>query len=189
MQTNKTLRRLLLFSFSILLCSLCYAQSTTDAGNDSTGLHAYAISRGNMLTINYDTAYILNGMTFKLLQGTYKKVQSGNPELKSLLDTYDVIYKTQDSLIRSKEFYYQQLKGSFDSLVDNTTSFVKRTDTNITAINVSLSTATNELNNVKSLLDDSLQRLKQENRQKFKIAIGAFTVGLGAAAVVFLVTK
>lgn len=189
MLPTKTLFKIVLLSCSLFLCTVCFSQSKIIEINDSTGLHSYAVLRGDTLSVIYDTAYILNGKTFKLLQDNYKRVQNGNPELKGLFANYDALIDLQDSMLKSKEMYYQQLKGSFDSLVGNTTTFVKRTDMNINTINQSLSNATTELNSVKSLLNDSLNKLKQENKQKFKLAVGAFTVGIGISALIFLIAK
>ncbi|GEO10035.1 hypothetical protein SAE01_25310 [Segetibacter aerophilus] len=156
---------------------------------DSTGLHSYAVVRGDTLLINYDSAYVLNKKTFKLYQDTYKRVQNGNPAMKNLLANYEGLIALQDSMLKSKEAYYQSLKSNFDSLVSHSNNFVDKTALNISAIDQSLSTATSQINNIKGLLDQSLEKLKKENRQRIKLVVGGFTVGVAAATLVFLITR
>jgi len=57
------------------------------------------------------------------------------------------------------------------------------------AINQSLTKAEGNLTNIKALLDDSLQKLKAENKQRLKIAVKGFVVGIGVASLVFLIAK
>jgi len=173
----------------ILLFSASKAQKQAIELKDSTGLKTYSVGKGDTVLVGYDSAYILNRRIFKLYQDNYKRVQSGNPSLKKLLDEYEHLLAFQDSMLREKETYYQGLKTNFDSLVSSSNRFADRTDTNITAINQSLSNASSQLNNIKVLLDDSLNKLKLVNKQKFKWALGGFTVGIGVASLIFLIAK
>jgi hypothetical protein len=157
--------------------------------NDSTALRSYAVVRGDTLLIRYDSAFILNKKTFKLYQETYKRVQAGNPQVKKLVDEYEALLALQENMFKEKEAYYQGLKTNFDSLAVHSNDFVKRTDVNITTINQSLSNATGQLNSIKVLLDDSLDKLKLQSRQKLKWAVGGFTVGIGVASLIFLIAN
>ncbi|MCW3108334.1 MAG: hypothetical protein JWQ09_2840 [Segetibacter sp.] len=189
MHITKHLFHLLLVIAGIFLSTVCFCQGQVVEMKDSTGLHSYSIVRGDTVYISYDSAYVLNKKTFKLFQDNYKRVQNGNPSLKGLLENYENVIALQDSMLISKEAYYQGLKSNFDSLVSHSNNFVDKTALNISAIDQSLSTATNQLNNIKTLLDDSLDKLKKENRQRLKLVVGGFTVGIAAAALVFLITK
>lgn len=189
MSGTKSLFHLLFIIAAILFSASCFSQSQIVEMKDSTGLHSYSVFQGDTVLIRYDSAYVLNKKTFKLFQDNYKKVQSGNPALKSLLENYENLIALQDSMLKSKEAYYQGLKSNFDSLVSHSNNFVDKTALNINAIDQSLSNATNQLNSIKSLLNDSLDKLRKENRQRIKLAVGGFTVGIGVAALVFLITK
>ncbi|MDB5207589.1 MAG: hypothetical protein JWR72_2664 [Flavisolibacter sp.] len=189
MQTSKYLVYLLLVATVTLLSSVCFSQSQIMEMKDSIGLRSYGKGRGDTILIQLDSAFILNKKTFKLYQDTYKRVQAGNPQAKKMVEEYERLVALQDSMLKEKEVYYQGLKSSFDSLATGSNDFLKRTDVNITAINQSLSNATGQLNNIKVLLDDSLDKLKLVNKQKFKWAVGGFTVGIGVASLVFLIAK
>jgi len=189
MQTKKNLPTLLVFTISLCFSVAGFAQGKTIEMSDSTGLHSYSVLNGDTVLIRYDSAYVLNKRTFKILQDNYKRVQKGDPSLKKLLDSYESLIALQDSMLKTKEAYYQQLKGSFDSLVTGSNTFLNKTDVNITAINQSLDTATGQLNHIKTLLDDSLEKLKQESKQRLKIAAKGFAAGVAVAALVFLITK
>lgn len=157
--------------------------------NDSLGLRAYLATRDDTLLIRYDSAYLLNKKTFRLYQDNYKRVQSGNLSNQKVIVAYDSLVNLQDRMLKAKEADYQFLKRNFDSLVTASNMFVNRTDVNVTAINQSLTKAEGNLNNIKSLLDDSLEKLKAENKQRFKIALKGFVVGVGVASLVFLIAK
>lgn len=189
MQISRYVFQLGLIVSCIPLSSACFSQSQVLEMKDSTGLRSYSVVRGDTLLINYDSAYLLNKKTFKLYQDTYKKVQNGNPAMKNLLANYEGLIALQDSMLKSKEAYYQSLKSNFDSLVNHSNNFVDKTSLNISAIDQSLSTATNQINNIKVLLDQSLDKLKKENRQRIKLAVGGFTVGVGVAAVIFAIAR
>jgi hypothetical protein len=189
MLTNKIMRQLLLFFCSILPGTACFSQSSMSPIDDSTGFHSYVVFKGDTLLVALDSAYVLNKGTFKVLHDNYTRVKNGNTSSKELLTDYEHVIALQDSMLQTKEMYYQQLKGNFDSLIGSTNTFIQRTDMNITIINQSLTNATNELNNVKDLLDDALDKLKHENNQKFKLAAGAFTIGIGVAAIIFAIAK
>ena len=156
---------------------------------DSIGLRAYLATRDDTLFIRYDSAYLLNKKTFHLYQDNYKRVQSGNLSNQKVLLAYDSLVSLQDRMLKAKEADYQFLKKNFDSLVTASNTFVNRTDVNVTAINQSLTRAEGNLNNIKALLDDSLEKLKAENKQRLKIAVKGFVVGVGVASLVFLIAK
>ena len=156
---------------------------------DSTGLRSFAFMNGDTVRIRYDSAYVMNKATFRLYQGAYDRLKKGDPNVKKLIENYESLVSAQDSMLLAKEEYYQQLKTSFDSLASGSRSFLDKTDVNIGAINQSLATATSQLNNIKGLLDSSLEKLKQENRLRFKMAIKGFAVGVGVTSLIFLVTR
>lgn len=189
MPITKHLFCLLFAAAGIFVSADCFSQSQVLEMKDSTGLHSYSIVRGDTLLIAYDSAYVLNKKTFNLFQDNYRRVQNGNPSLKALLDNYENLIALQDSMLKSKEMYYQQLKANFDAVIIHSNDFVDKTSLNITAINQSLTNASSEITNIKSLLDNSLDKLKILNKQRIKLVVGGFTVGIGVAALVFLVTK
>lgn len=166
-----------------------HSQNTLIEMKDSTGLHSYAVQNGDTVLIKFDSAFVLNKRTFKLYQDNYKRVQKGDPSVKKLLDEYEALIAMQDSMLKAKEAYYQQLKTNFDTLVQASNTFLNKTDVNINVINQSLFNATNQLNSIKGLLDSSLEKLKDVSRQKFKAAVSGFAVGVGVATIIFLVTR
>ena len=167
----------------------CFAQGRTLVMNDSTGFRSYSVLAGDTVLIRFDSAFVLNKATFKLYQETYNKAKKGDPNVKRLLENYESLVSLQDSMLQSKEVYYQQLKMSFDSLATGSKDFLDKTDVNISAINQSLANANRQLNSIQSLLDSSLEKLKQESRLRFKTAIKGFAVGIGVASLIFLLTK
>ena len=171
----------------LLISSVCFSQGREMT--DSIGLHSYLATRDDTLLIRYDSAFLLNKKTFRLYQDTYKKVQTGNLSNQKILVAYDSLVGLQDRMLKAKEADYQGLKKNLDSLVTASNTFVNRTDVNVTAINQSLTKAEGNLTNIKALLDDSLEKLKQENRQRLKIAVKGFVVGLGVGSLVFLIAR
>jgi hypothetical protein len=184
---------LLRLSFFLAVSFLFFigkAQDPVTEIKDSTGLKTYSVGKGETVLIGYDSAYILNRRIFKLYQDAYKTVKAGgNPSQKKLMDEYERLIALQDTMLKQKEEYYQGLKTNFDSLVSTSNRFADRTDMNVTAINQSLTNASNQLVNIKALLDDSLDKLKQENKKKFKWALGGFAVGIGVGTAIFLIAN
>lgn len=177
--------------FILFACLLLasFAQSQVKPVKDSIGIHAFRYLRGDTISIEYDTAYLANNKTFKIFQVIYENSKNNSAKVKMLEKTYDSLVTAQQTLINEKEKYYQQLKSNFDSVIANTNTFVDKTDANVNDINQSLTRATGQLNEIKLLLDDSLAKLKTEHRQRLKIAIGGFAVGVGIASLIFLVAK
>lgn len=189
MQRFQTLLRFGFFLAVIFYSRVCNAQNGTTEITDSTGLRSYSVGKGDTVLIGYDSAYILNRRIFKLYQEAYKSVKTGNPSQKKLMDEYERLIALQDTMLKQKEEYYQGLKANFDSLASTSNRFADRTDANVTAINQSLANASSQLVNIKTLLDDSLNKLKQENKKKFKWAMGGFVVGVGVGSLIFLIAN
>jgi len=187
MKSPNRLRYALFLFFLISLSSVCFSQGREM--KDSTGLRAYLATRDDTLLIRYDSAYLLNKTTFTVYQEAYKRVRNGNLSNQKVLLAYDSLVSLQDRMLKAKESDYQFLKKNFDSLVTASNTFVNRTDVNVMAINQSLTKAEGNLTNIKALLDDSLQKLKAENKQRLKIAVKGFVVGIGVASLVFLIAK
>ena len=189
MQRSQFLLRRFFLPVAFFLFFAIKAHSQVNEIKDSTGLKTYSVGKGETVLIGYDSAYILNRRIFKLYQDAYKSVKAGNPSQKKLMDEYERLIALQDTMLKQKEEYYQGLKTNFDSLVTTSNRFADRTDMNITSINQSLTNASNQLVNIKALLDDSLNKLKQENKKKFKWALGGFAVGIGVGTMIFLIAE
>ncbi len=159
--------------------------------NDSIGLVAYGIAKGDTAIITYDSAFVVNRKLYHSLKNTYEKVRRGNTNsaINQLFALYDSIINFQDSMIKVRDEHYNALKLSFDNLAQSTNSFVDRTDQNVAAINQSITIATNQVNNIKTLLTSSIDQLKLQQKQKFKLVLGGFTVGVGVATLIFLIAK
>ena len=175
--------------FFLFLTVQGYSQRKPIEIDDSTGLHSYIVQKNDTVVIRLDNAYVLNKRTFRLLQDNYNRVKSGDPALKRLLADYENLIALQDSMLKDKEAYYQQLKTNFDTLVRASNTFITKTDVNIHSINKSLTNASDQLQNIKGLLDSSLEKLKDQNRLKFKAALGGFAIGVGVTGLIFLVAK
>src|SRR4051794_25287466 len=139
---------LLVIVRSIFFSNACSSQALVGV-NDSTGLHSYSTTRGDTIVIGYDSAFVLNKKTFKLYHDNYQKVKNGNTTTTSLIENYEKLITFQDSMMKSKEAYYQGLKSNFDSLVNHSNNFVDKTAANINSIEQSLATATAQLNEIK----------------------------------------
>jgi hypothetical protein len=189
MQRIKLMLRIAFFLGGIILSFPSFSQRAAIELKDSAGLRTYSVGKGDTVLVGYDSAYILNRRILKLYQDTYKRVKDGNPAQKKLVEEFEHLVAFQDSMLKEKEEYYQGLKTNFDALVSTSNRFADRTETNIAAINQSLANASNQLVSIKSLLDDSLNKLKQENRKKFKWAMGGFVVGVGVGSIIFLIAN
>jgi hypothetical protein len=172
----------------LLFATFSFAQNVTTL-TDSVGLHAYIIKKGDVAAISFDTAYVLNKRIYQLYKTNYNKVLKGNNSTNTIITAYDELVALQDSMLKTKEFYYQQLKGSFDSLAGNTNLFMDKTDSHLTGISSSLNSASANIENIKLRLDDSLDKLKSQNKLKIKLAVGGFTIGVVVTAIIFLVAK
>ena len=182
-------KKLFSFLMAMVVFGSASAQTAIPAIQDSTGLHAYSVLKGDTVIIGYDSAYLLNKRTFALYKNTYRRMQSKDPSTAKLISEYENMLGLQDSMLRAKEQYYQGLKSNFDSLSSTASSFADRTDGNVKAINASLTNVSGEIGSIKLLLDDSLAKLKNQHKQKAKAAIGGFTVGVGVAALIFLLAR
>ena len=157
--------------------------------NDSVSLHDYVVLRGDTLLISCDSAHLLNNKTFSLYRDNYNRVRNNSLSAQKIFVQYDSLVALQGRMLKNKEADYQFLKRNFDSLVMASNTFVNRTDVNVTAINQSLTRAEGNINNIKSDLKDAMDKVKAEGKQRFKIAVKGFVVGVGVASLVFLLAK
>lgn len=175
--------------FCLLFSLNSYSQGKLTDVTDSAGLRAHPVLNSDTVVVKYDTAYIMNKGTFKMYFNAYSRLRKGDETTKKLINDYEYLINLQDSMLRMKESYYQQLKSNFDSVIHGSNVLVNKTNTNIALINQSLTNATGELTRIQGLLDDSLKKLRAESRQKFVAAVKGFAVGVGVASLVFLITK
>lgn len=175
--------------FALLAMPMITRAQQVQTATDSLSLRAYLLSRGDTLTLGYDTAYLLNKRIFKLYSDNYQKVLKGNLASQRIIEAYDSLVTLQDSMLKRKDFYYAQLKNSFDGLQGATDVFIKKTDANLAGLNQSLATANQHLQNVQTSLDASLEKLKTQNKQKVKLAIGGFAIGIALTSLIFLVAN
>jgi len=187
----------LIFFYSLILLSAALFISVDAVSQkrfemrDSTGLHAYTLVRGDEGVILYDSAFLLNKKMYYLLRDTYNRVRNGNTNaaINKLFDQYDSIINFQDSMIKRRDEYYRELKTSFDDLASQTNKFVDRTEAHVSSIDTSITIATNQVNSIKTILTSSIDKLKIQQKQKFKLILGGFTVGVGVTSLLFLITK
>ncbi len=183
------LARILIFGLISFISTKSFCQTIT-AYDDSTSLTAYTILRNDdPLVIKYDTAYILNKKTYKLYNDNFLKIRNSNLATKNLMIAYENLNALQDSMLRTKEAYYQGLKANFDSVTNSTNNFVNKTEVNIRSIDNSITNATGQLNNIKESIDKSLELLKKQNKQKIKLIAGGFTVGVVVTGLIFIIAK
>lgn len=157
--------------------------------SDSVSLQAFIIQRGDVVTLVYDSAFVLNKNLYKLYKETYNKSAKMNLVWEELARSYIDLIALQDSMLKSKDIYYHQLKESFDSLAGRTSGFLTKTDGNLSDITRSLDNATSNLDNIKTSINTVVADLKQQKKEKTKFAVGGFVIGLSLASIIFLVTK
>jgi hypothetical protein len=166
----------------------CFSQSVTPI-TDSTGLTAYLIQRGETGVLQYDSAYVLNKRLYKLYNETYNKASKGNLLWQEFARAYTKVIVLQDSALKSKDFYYNQLKQSFDTLAGRTGSFLSRTDDGLKEIDQRLANATGNVENIKTSINSALETLKLQRRQKFHLVLGGVAIGASLASILFLATR
>lgn len=181
-------RSVIIVVSSLFFTTIANAQSTI-AVRDSVGLRAYSIVKGESATLFYDTAYILNKRLYKLYKATYNRAGKGNLAWQQLSETYADLVQRQDSLINTKEYYYTLLKQNFDSLAVNTDNFLSREEKRLNEISDNIKTASSNLNNIKVSIDESLEKLKVQRRQKTRLVAGGFVLGGIVTSLVFLVAE
>jgi hypothetical protein len=181
------LSRLLGVCGLVFISICCDAQVTVMT--DSTSLNSYTAVKGDTLLIGYDSAFLSNKIVYKLLQDNYKRVRRNGDTNKALMEDFEKLIALQDSMLKSKESYYQVLKLGFDSLAANSSQFALKTGKNINDINQSLNTVNGQLNRINNLLENSLVKISQQKKQLFRMSVGGFTVGIATAALFFFVAK
>ncbi|SFD58956.1 hypothetical protein SAMN05518672_102521 [Chitinophaga sp. CF118] len=166
--------------FSVTL--QCMSQDVKKEFKDCSTINVYTALQGDTILIKCDTSFLLNKPTFNLYQKYYKKVKSGSSSVKEILDNYDNIIVMKDSMLTQKEFYYQELKLRFDSLSDNSLTFINKTSDSLHAVSTALDSATNKLVDTQNLLKDSQKLLTQERKKAtwktLKFGIGGVVVGV-----------
>jgi hypothetical protein len=178
--------------YKLLLAICCcltvlqsYGQGTLKTFKDSSGTSIYSIYRGDSLLIRCDTAYILNKNTFSVYKTFYEKTRQGNSSFKGIMDSYESMIRQQDTMLRTKEFYYQQLKGQMDSVTNSSLTFMDKTSVSLQGISTSLDKATTSLVATQQLLEDSRKMLEDERKKRNSRAI---KFGIGGAVIGALIT-
>jgi hypothetical protein len=165
-----------------------YTQITIPV-KDSVGLKSYIIKKGETATLFYDTAYILNKRIFRLYKDTYNKASKGNLAWQQLSAAYTDLVQRQDSLIATKDRYYNSLKLSFDSLANKTSTFLAVEGSGLKEIKDNVKNATADLDSIKNSLNTALDKLKLQKKQKVNLVIGGFAIGVVCTSLIFVAVK
>lgn len=183
-----TFHKLLLATFFCLAATQGFSQDRLKTFKDTSGTSVYSIYRGDTLLIQCDTAFILNKTTFNIYKKFYDKTRQGNTSFKGIMESYENMIHQQDTMLRLKETYYQQLKQQFDSLSGSSLAFMDKTTTSLQGISSSLDKATTSLVATQKLLEDSRKMLEEERRKRnsraLKFGIGGAVIGALVAALI-----
>ena len=177
--------KLLLVLFLCLAVQQGYSQDMLKTFRDSSGTSVYSIYRGDTLLIQCDTAFIVNKNTFSIYKKYYDKTRQGSSSFKGIMDSYESMIRQQDTMLRTKEFYYQQMKHQMDSLTNNSLSFMDKTSVSLQGISSSLDKATSSLVETQKLLEESRKMLEEERRKRNSRAL---KFGIGGVAIGALIT-
>jgi flagellar biosynthesis chaperone FliJ len=174
-------RKLLLVLMLCLAVQQVHAQGTLKTFKDSSGTSIYSIFRGDTLFIQCDTAFILNKYTFNIYKKFYEKTRQGNSSFTGIMDSYESMIRQQDTMLKTKEIYYQQMKQQFDSLSGSSLAFMDKTSNSLQGISSSLDKATSSLVETQKLLEDSRKMLEEERKKRnartLKFGIGGAVIG------------
>lgn len=187
---NKLLPFALLLSALLPVC--CYSQCDggktviLDDSNKTTALVAYHC---DTVYVTCDTAYMLSKYMYRTFKSAYNSFRNKTSPYNEMIAEYESLVAFQQEELTKKERYYQELKTNFDNLSSQTKTFLDRTENNTNAIQTSLNTAATHMDSIKSLVGDSMDKLKLHNRERLKLAVGGFTIGVATAALVFILVK
>ncbi|MBW8684518.1 hypothetical protein [Chitinophaga rhizophila] len=185
MKPSSTHHKLLLALCCCLTMLHTNGQGILKTFKDSTGTSIYNIHRGDTLLIQCDTAFILNKTTFHIYKKFYDKTRQGNSSFKGIMDSYESMIHQQDTMLRIKEFYYQQLRQQMDSVTNSSLTFMDKTSVSLQGISASLDKATTSLTETQKLLEESRQMLQEERKKRNARAI---KFGIGGVAIGALIT-
>lgn len=177
--------KLLLAICCCLAMQQAYSQGTLKTFKDSSGTNVYSIYRGDTLLIQCDTAFVVNKNTLSIYKKFYDKTRQNNSSFKGIMDSYEHMIHEQDTMLRVKEFYYQQLKQQMDSVTNNSLAFMDKTSLSLQGISSSLDKATTSLVETQRLLEDSRKMLEEERKKRNSRAI---KFGIGGAVIGALIT-
>jgi flagellar biosynthesis chaperone FliJ len=180
--------KLLLAMLFCLAGQLAHAQDLLKTFKDSSGTSVYSIYRGDTLLIQCDTAFILNKTTFNVYKKFYDKTRQGSSSFKGIMESYESMIRQQDTMLKTKEIYYQQMKQQFDSLSGSSLAFMDKTSNSLQGISSSLDKATSSLVETQKLLEDSRRMLEEERKKRnsraLKFGIGGVVIGALVAALI-----
>lgn len=107
---------------------------------------------GETLTINCDTAYLLNRYTFQYYQKLYKSYRSDDQRVKALTTAYSEMTNLYENRIAQQNEEYNRLRKSFDELSAGSQQLLQKADQRLTSIQTSLASADKNIQNTQQNL-------------------------------------
>jgi hypothetical protein len=149
--------------------------------------------RGESIKVDCDTAYLVNRFTFQYYQKLFSTYRSQDQRIKSLTSIYGDMTSLYEKRIAAQDEEYQQLRKSFDQLVDNSREMTELTDKKLLSINASLISADNSIQAAKNNLEEVTENIKKEIKasrtEKLKLFAGGVAIGVISTSVLFLALK
>lgn len=179
------------YVLSLVLCTQAsFSQPVAKAFSDCSNIFLYEAYNGDTVVVHCDTIMLINRSTFLSYKKSFDRLHGGNASIKDIINNYENTIRVQANMLTRQEGYYQVLKSKLDSMSVTSLSFIDKTSTSITDISAHLGNATDKLVATQSLLQQSQQMLiaerKLQARQKLKIGIGSFGIGIGVTTLLFL---
>jgi hypothetical protein len=180
--------RLLLIIWAVST-SIAQAQSDTRDFCDTGSYHIRLYLRNDSLVVRCDTVYLLNPATFMLYSKTYNSFRTGNADQKKLVSTFSELQKLYENRIAQQDTEYVQLKAQFDSLVNNSQTYIQKSSTDLNQLNISLKQINENVKGAKQDVTESKELIRQEIRKstgsKLRWGLGGFGIGITVTAILF----
>ncbi|HTE31979.1 MAG TPA: hypothetical protein VK666_16475 [Chryseolinea sp.] len=174
---------------SLLFTSLFFlftnASSQINIFKDSTSIASFRYFRGNIIQIGTDSVVILNNKTHVTYQGALEDRKN----YKNAVNSFQLMIESFKTDSAASAERYAVLKLLYDSISTEAKSFNSKTEVNLTSLDKSLTDASAKAAHINQLIDEAMTDTDRIRHRRWGWMIGGFSVGIGAASLVYLITR
>jgi len=139
--------------------------------------------KGDTIIFKCDSIRLLNNKAYRVLEESYEFLHNTSGDLLTKLDSSEHIYK---KMYEQKVKDYETVSASFEDFRSKTTEHILATDTNLHALRRDALEGKVLLQKADNSIVTSLEKIKDFERNKWKVKLKAGFVGFAVAVAVLL---
>ncbi len=165
-----------------------FSHAQTKLFDDAETLQSVIFVGGDVVSIQCDTAFVMNKLTFRRYDSAYKDLRRKGSGITNLMSSYEEILGLQENRIKEQGKSYDELRSHFLTLSGTTQKQLNESSVRLSAAAKAMEALSSDLGETKRLLGEAKEIIEAEQRglrlDKIVWGLGGVAAGLIVGVIV-----